>query len=498
MGWRVKNRTDWKIPFALLSFGLLSSTSLHAEVTLPSIFGDHMVLQQARIFPIWGKSSPRETVSVFIAGQSAQTTASADGSWKVMMRAIAPTDKSFTLVVQGKNRLEIHDVVVGDVWICAGGENMEFPLSDAVGGKDPQGEPGDQSLRFYVSEKIATDKPNQLGAGHWVLCTPENSPGFSAAGYFFARDLRSATHQTIGMIQCTWSGSNDEAWISHAGLSESPSFPRYSSKNMTNSLDQKTPSALFNGIISPLIRYAVTGVIWYSPESQEGCASLEYRRLFPRLIRDWRKQSEQRPLPFYFVQSAGFGDDEQVVEPFSGRDQISLPWLREGTACALTLSHTGMAVATDLGLPDEQQPPDKLDVGRRLALIARKEIYGEKIEAAGPSFHSMQIEGSTIRVTFDHVGSGLTLGISPFERDNVPVKVGTQLAGFAVAGSDGKWFQAAGHIENNTVLLSSDAVSHPMAVRYNWKGFPTGNLYNKEGLPVPPFRTDAEQPEGLK
>ena len=488
-----------KVSAFLLFLELLTGIALHAEVTLPAIFGDHMVLQQGTTLPIWGKAAPGEEVLVTLRQQSAQTVAAPNGSWRVMLRQLPVSPNATTLVVQGNNRIEIQDVLLGDVWLCAGEGNMEFPLSDAVEGKDEQSGMGDGYLRFFLADKTPSLMPEGQGSGHWVVCTPDAAAAFSAVGYFFARDLRNARQRPIGMIQCAWKQSPAQAWISQQGLDAKPSFSRHLSTSGLSEAGQKTSSALFNGMIHPLIPYAITGVIWYQGESNEGLDALEYRRLFPRLITDWRKQWGQGPTPFFFVSPAGFGDEEgPVVEPFSSDNHHpsrALPWLREGAACALALPNTGMAAATDLGLPDELYPPDKLDVGRRLALLARKRVYGEEIVDSGPAFQSMQTEGAKIRVKFSNVGSGLTLGGSPFQREDVSPSIATLLTGFALAGREGKWFPATGLIKGDTVLLSSDAVSHPTEVRYNWKGFAVGNLYNREGLPATPFRSDTAQPE---
>jgi sialate O-acetylesterase len=309
------------------------------------------------------------------------------------------------------------------------------------------------------------------------------------------------------MIQCAWGETPTQAWISRKGLSAPPSFSKYlaalnektSSFPESQSVNKNIPSVLFNGMIAPLVPYALTGVISYQGESNEGSEALEYRRLFPRLIRDWRKQWGQGAFPFFFVSLAGFGDTEgALVESITDDKQHARrgwPWLREGAACALSLPNTGMAVATDLGVAEDRLPADKLDVGRRLALLARKRLYGEEVVDLGPRYHSIHIEGAKLRVIFDSLGGGLTLGIPPFPQENSLIKLSTHLKGFAIAGADGKWFTAQGNIEGGSVLLSSDAVPFPRAVRYNWRGFPLGNLYNKEGLPAAPFRSDSFQPD---
>lgn len=488
------------IAFSAVAF--VSCGSLRGEVILPSIFCDHMVLQHGATLPVWGKASPGEVLTVSILGHSAKTIAASDGNWRVTLPPLVASSIPQHLIVQGNNRIEIQDVLIGDVWICAGDSNMEYPLSESTGGRDTQGEPPDHNLRFFYTPKSLSENPSRSTRGRWMTSSTQNSPSFSAVGYFFARDLRSSQHLPIGIIQCTEDESPAQTWVSHGGLSKKPSFSGYLTERVSQTADQKTPSSLFNRLMLPLLPYAITGVIWYQGESNEGFASLEYRRLFPRLIRDWREQWNQGSFPFFFVLAAGFGDQEgPVVESFMGDDhqaRRALPWLREGQSCALTLPNTGMAVATDLGISDERQPPDKLDVGRRLALLARKRVYGEAVVDSGPRFDEMSREGARIRVKFHDVGGGLTLGASPFQGNNDGPMLQTKLTGFAVAGADGKWYAATGLIDGNSVLLTCDAVQHPMEARYNWSGYPGGNLYNKEGLPAAPFRTDASQPYDLR
>lgn len=487
----------WRGFKLLLSF-MAAVNGLHAEVVLPPIFGDHMVLQQGTTLPVWGKASPGEIVTVSIAGRSVQTAASLDGMWRVTIPPLSALASSTELLVKGNNLINIQDVLIGDVWICAGEGNMDFPLAESTGGKDTQGEPADHALRFFcVPKSLATDSGYQP-RGRWMIASPLNSPAFSAIGYFFARDLRSTQRLPIGMIQCTTHESSVQAWISQRGLSAAPSLSGSLTKIASPENSQNAPSSLFNRLIKPLIPYALTGVIWYQGESEVGKAALNYRLYFQRLIRDWRTAWKQGPFPFFFVQSAGYGDMEgPVVESFYGEDhheRRGLPWLREGIACALRLPNTGMAVATDLGVPDEHIPPDKLDIGRRLALLARKRVYGENLVDAGPRYREMVCEGNRMRVWFQDSGGGLTLGVPPFPGDAEGPIIPTKLTGFAVAGNDHKWYAATARIEGKSVLLSSDAVQKPIAARYNWSGYTRGNLYNKEGLPAVPFRTDTAQP----
>ena len=476
----------------LLVILCLIVTGLHAEVTMPAIFGDHMVLQQGTTVPIWGFAAPGEKVSVSYAGREGECVTSASGRWRIMLRPLQYSKSPGSLVVNGSNRIEFRDVIVGDVWVCAGEGNMAMPLSEASGGMEAASK-GDFGLRCFTPMSTTAATPGGKGAGRWIVCTPESAPSFPAVPFFFARDLRASRQVPVGIINCSTDESAPIAsWMSRESLR---------GVEMKREVAGAAPTSLFNGMISPLLPYAMTGVIWYQGESDEGVAALRHRILLPRLIRDWRAHWKQGPFPFFTVSPSGFGGgDGSIVEPFLGDDgnpRRALPWLRESCLSSLALPATGIAVTTDLGLPDDRHPPDKLNVGRRLARLARHRVYGEEVADSGPSLRRMKIEGNKVRLDFESHGGGLTVAISPASsggENGEGSRVASSLKGFALAGADRKWFPATARIEGDEVILSSDAVPRPEAVRYNWKGSPPGNLYNREGLPAPPFRTDRDQP----
>lgn len=450
---------------------------------MPGIFGDHMVLQRGVTLPVWGTASPGEHISVTCGGQNAVTVADAAGKWRVILRPLEASDDPGSLVINGDNRIEYHDVIAGDVWLCAGGANMAMPLSEADGGREASAA-GDRSLRCYFPGPVGSADPmdpENKSRGHWEVCNPDTAPSFPAVGFFFARDLRAASHLPMGIINCS-SGSDApiSSWIP-------------SGKGIPGRGDM-----MFRRLLAPVIPYPITGILWYQGESDEGKGAPEYRRLLPQLIRDWRARWGVGPFPFYVVSLSGFGaEDGPCVEPFTcsdGSPDRGWPWLREGTACALTLPFTGMAVATDLGVPDDRCPPDKLNVGRRFALLARHRVYGENLADEGPRLSGMKAEGRQLRLFFESGGGGLTMGLSPTRREIIGSGSVPQLGGFAVSGADRKWYPASAAIDGDGVVVCSDAVERPIAVRYNWRGFPIGNLYNKAGLPAPPFRTDSDQP----
>jgi len=445
----------------------LLASPLRAAVTMPEIFGDHMVLQQGMTLPVWGKAAPGEHVSVLLGSRSASVVADAAGRWRVTLRPLPVTGEQLVLVINGEgSRLEFRDVVAGDVWICSGEGNMAAPLLDSFGGRNRSlREPG---LRFFVPGKHGE-------AGRWLILSPENECSISAVGFYFARDILATRHVPVGIVQCTAPHSSITEWLPFAGPSSVP------------------PSA-FSTLIRPIVPYAMTGVLWYQGESDEGERALQYRRLLPKLVRGWRTLWGQGPFSFYAVLPAGFGGtDGPPVEPYLGENgsvSRALPWLREGILALTTLPMTGVASAVDLGEPDDRYPSEKLDVGRRLARIARHGTYGEELVASGPVFHSLRMEAGKLRVTFTSVGGGLIPGLPPSRlREGAPSSV-SSLRGFAISGRDGRWYPADAVIEGNEVILSSRAVAEPLRVRYDWRGYPLGNLYNREGLPALPFRSD--------
>jgi sialate O-acetylesterase len=469
---------------------------LQAEVTMPPVFGDHMVLQQGVTLPVWGFASPGEKISLGFAGRYLETVADASGRWRLTMRPLPASLTPEVMVINGSNRIEIRDVIVGDVWICAGEGNMEMPLAQSDT-RLAASLPEDSALRCYVAE----GESGHRGRGHWEICSRGNTSLFSAVGYFFARDIRATRRIPIGMIQCTRRAAPITSWISRGALTNPPVPMAFLGGGKHSGEERKRASAsssLFQSMIAPLIPYAITGVLWYQGESDEGEAALPYRILLPRLIRDWRKLWGQGPFPFFSVSLAGFGEEGGgAVEPFygvRGKSRRGWPWIREGTAASLALPFTGVAEAVDLGNSVDPYPLDKLDVGRRLALLARHRVYGEPVCDTGPRYRSFKVEGKKVRVEFDHTGTGLTLAASPVSSDNGTALPPTILKGFALAGNDRKWFPATGRIEGKAVILESDSVKWPVAVRYGWKGNPEGNLYNREGLPASPFRSDSDQP----
>lgn len=459
--------------------------SLRAEISLAPIFSDHMVIQQGVTLPVWGTAAPGETVIVTCAGREERTVADGSGSWRLTLRPISFTGKTCELIVNGSNRIEIQDILPGDVWIAAGEAEMTAPLSNSVIGSRAASI-SDLGMRFYVRDSS--------GKSHWVAVSTKTSPTFPAVPFFFARDLRASRKIPIGVIDCTTTlPAPIDAWISTSGLTGLAPL------NRPGTGTGSSPSRLFQSLIKPLSPFAITGVIWDQGASDEGDHALRHRLFLAHLIRDWRRIWEQGPFPFIILLPPGNGSpDASAVESYlgdHGAPRRAWPWIREGIVSALRLPNTGIASAIDLA--DEDTEFDSLVAGRRLALTARHMVYGEELAYTGPVFRNARIEQSRMRLYFEGGKDGLTMGSTPGSGEAKGLKgfsVSSSLKGFALRGKEGRWFPAEARIDGETVLLSSDAVPKPVAARYNWKSLPLGNLYDRAGLPAPPFRTDSDQP----
>jgi sialate O-acetylesterase len=488
----------------ILALGFIGSFRLEADVKMPALFGDHMVLQQETKVPVWGKADPGEKVTVTAGDHSGSATTDASGKWRVDLPPFAPGAPPLTVTVSGKSSITFKDVLIGDVWLASGQSNMEFAMarygdfpadnSGYAGGvpdaKHDIDNSADPEMRlFHVVHHMAFDPADDL-VGEWELCKPESVELFSAVAYYFGKNLRENLHRPIGLIESCYGGTTSQPWTSLAGLQKDPPF-QDELNNLSNirkgnpdgkNIERHTPTVLFNGMIAPLIPYAMKGVIWYQGEDNGG-NPLPYRTLFPRLITDWREKWGQGDFPFFWVQLAGWGGN-------GGPAGNNWPLLREAQAMALSLPHTGMATAIDVGDTYDIHPIDKADVGARLALTARHVAYGQDVIDQGPVYDKMAVNGNAIRVSFTQLGGGLKIGSPPRKPLNEAPTPTTDLLGFVIAGADRKFVQAQAKIDGDGVVVSSPEVPNPVAVRYWWAHSTQANLYSNDGLPALPFRSD--------
>jgi len=487
-------------------------TTAHAEVSLPPLFADHMVLQRGRKLPVWGQADAGEKVTVSLAGQTKVATADADGAWRVDLDQVTSTD-ALTLTVSGKNQVEITDVLMGEVWLCSGQSNMNWRVQSSLNFAEEKAAANYPRIRHFQIGSKVSQTPLKTFTGRWAVCAPGTVGAFTAVGYFFGRTLHEATDVPIGLIHSSWGGTPAEAWTSRPvlgsieecrpilerfeqALERYPEAKEAYDKRMEDwkqkvkdakaagekpprrprppmgETHQHSPAGLYNGMINPLIPFAIRGAIWYQGESNAGRA-YQYRKLLPGMVNCWRTAWGQDDFPFGIVQLANFR--AQQTDP---NEASSWAELREAQLMtAQNTPNTGLAVIIDVGEDKNIHPKNKQDVGKRLGAWALATVYGRKRVYSGPVFESMSVEGSKARLKFTHAGGGLT------GRDG-------ELKGFAVAGEDKTFHWAEASIDGNSVVVSSPDVQKPVAVRYGWANNPTCTLYNKEGFPATPFRTD--------
>ena len=485
---------------------------LPGDLWLPSVFSDHMVLQRDMPVPVWGTATPGAEVTVELTGKSVAAKADGNGRWRVDLPAMA-AGGPFTLnVTSADAKRAFSDVLLGEVWLCSGQSNMDFTLASTAkrsfsGVTDWQKEVAaadHPKLRMFTAEWTMRENPQREVAGKWALCTPENAADFSAVAYYFGRAIQQNLNVPVGLVTCAFGASTIEAWIREGTLQSHPqfggllkdfgkkrtafrddpkAFENYGAalakwksgkapRNPDPVQDQHNPFVLHNGMIAPIAPYALRGAIWYQGESNMPTRKL-YTELQQALIEDWRDLWEKPEMPFYFVQLAAY--KAPSADP-AGGGQIAE--MREAQAKSLALPHTGMAVTIDIGDEKDVHPRNKLDVGKRLARLALSGTYGKPGVASGPLFREASVQDAGIRIQFDHVNGGL-------------VAKGGALRQFAIAGTDGKFLQADAVVDGESVLVSSRSILRPAYVRYAWADNPAGaNLYNSDGLPAAPFRTD--------
>jgi sialate O-acetylesterase len=468
---------------------LLIANSTQAEVTLPAIFSDHAVLQRDLPVPIWGTAGAGEEVTVTIAGQTKKATADGNGKWRVTLDPLS-VGEPLQLVVQGKNKLERNDILVGEVWICSGQSNMEWPMTLSTNGDLEIAAANHPNIRLVRVKGKGSQTPVEDFEGAWQVCSPQSVAGFSAVGYYFGRELQSHLGVPIGLIDNSWGGSACDAWIPRARMEGNPLYATQLTnwdaiaaayekdkdpKKAEQLVGNARPANLWNARVMPVLGYGIRGAIWYQGESNAGRA-YQYREMFPLMITSWREEWKQGEFPFYFVQLADFmAEQPQPTES---------AWAELREAQTMTqdkLPKTGQAVIIDIGEGTDIHPRNKLDVARRLARWALKNDYGRDVVAHSPRYESMAAKDGTVTVKFKDIGPAP--GLRTIDEN--------QVKGFQIAGADKRWVWAEARIMGpDQVAVRSFAVPEPVAVRYAWGDNPVCNLYNQAGLPVTPFRTD--------
>jgi sialate O-acetylesterase len=453
---------------------VITSESLYGEVKLPAIFGDNMVLQQKTDAAIWGTAVNNSTVKVITSWNNKMYTikAGSDGKWKVKVITSSAGGPYEISISDGKT-LKLKNVLIGEVWVCSGQSNMEMPVKGYMnqpitGSNDAIATSSNQGIRMFTVKKAASLQPVDDYTGSWQVCEPENVGEFSATGYFFGLYLNKVLNVPVGLINSSWGGTRIEPWISENGFKKFD-FVTLPDKSQQGTLSPQTPTVLFNAMINPMVGYGIKGAIWYQGESNRNEAD-KYERLLPGLVENWRSVWGVGDFPFYYIQ----------IAPFDyGTGGLSSAYLREAQLKASTaIPNIGMACIMDLGEKDNIHPADKKTGSERLALLALAKTYGKSGFAfSGPLFREMIVEGAVVKLTFKNAENGLT-------------SFGKELSCFEVAGANKRFFPAKALITATGITLMCPSVTEPVAVRYAFRDFIVGDLFNTEGLPASSFRTD--------
>jgi sialate O-acetylesterase len=486
--------------FLLVSLG--SAREPRGELKLHGLFSDGMILQRDMACPVWGTARPGDEVTVSILGRTKRATAGADGRWTVKLDPMSAGGPHELRV----NSLTIQGVMVGEVWLASGGANMELPVKSALIAKTEPDDAPVAMIRFFVIPRRDAERPERDVEGSWKSNRSESVADVSATAYFFARELRRRLNVPAGILQATVEYSTAEMWLSKETLAATPSLRALTVPHAINKANYELAHALYldsvrkakeaeqrgeppprilpkiprpdefsghwNGMIAPILPFAIRGVILDQGETETYRGS-GYRPELAAMIDGWRKAWGQGEFPFGFVQMTNVGRRQEELS------ETALPKFREAQTQGLKVPGTGMAVTVDLSDGTTLLPRNKEEVGRRLALWAEHKAYGRTdVVYSGPTYDSIKIEGNKARVFFKNAGSGLKIG-------------GDRLTGFALASDFRRFFWANATLEGNSVLLTCEDVPWPVAVRYGWADNADCNLFNQEGLPASPFRTDS-------
>ncbi|WP_309384475.1 sialate O-acetylesterase [Cerasicoccus frondis] len=514
---------------------LLTCNLVSADVTLPNLFSDHMVLQRDQVDPIWGKADPGEKVTVSFNGQSKETEADADGDWRVELEPMA-AGGPFEMVIQGNNEVVLKDILIGEVWVCSGQSNMQWIVNNTNNKEVEVLSANYPEIRLLSLPRVGTQEPQDNIDATWEVCSPETVGNFSAVGYFFGRRIHQTLDVPVGLIHNAWGGSSAEAWVPRELLEQDEQFASYIANHDQKAAEytdeihqekiaeyqeelarykangesgrhprwpsdprynQHRPGNIYNGGVLPLVGYGIRGMIWYQGESNSGRYET-YEDLINLMVGNFREQWDQGDFPFYYVQLADFSNEQDA--PSEG----GWPLIREAQTKTMdSLENSGMAVIIDIGEGRDIHPRNKQDVANRLARWALANDYGYDIAYRSPQYASMEVveleqpevedadsetdpsdsvapvKPKAIEVTFDHISQGLY----SFDTQEV--------VGFAIAGEDKQFVWAdAEIIGKDKVRVWSESVAEPVAVRYGWAMNPVVNLQDRNGLPVTPFRTD--------
>ena len=444
---------------------LTAHAAFAGSLQLGSPFTEHMVLQRGKPIPVWGTAAPSTPITVHLATQHAEATSDKDGKWNLTLNSLPAGGPYELTAAAGNESATVKDILIGDVWLCTGQSNMQMSLGECDDFANVTAVPH-PLLRLGKVGQAWTATPQHTAKIAWTLADAATAKTFSAVAYYFAHELDKdpvMKNVPIGLLEDCLGGTVIESWIPKSGLAA------FDPKDLQSSMFGIGPTILYNAMIAPLETTTFTGVIWYQGEGNSGQPE-RYEKLLPILFKSWREQFNDPRLPFLVVQLPDYATD------FGG---VYWQWIREAQAKAVANS-TDASLAVTINTNDgwNLHPQGKHDIGHRLALLARHDVYKESVTGRGPVFKSAKSDGARLIVTFDTAGSALSTGDAP-------------LHGFAIAGKDGVYQTADGIIDGDSVILTSPLVPEPVTVRYAWAGTPCSTLENLAGLPAAPFRTDS-------
>ena len=475
----MKNKFHIHLASFIAAFAFCPAIAM-ADIKLPSVIGNHMVLQQGEPVPIWGYAEPGEEISVSFGGSNVSAKADADGKWLVKLPSMKANAKGAKMVVKGSNEIVLEDVLVGEVWLCSGQSNMEWTVARSANAKEEIAAANYPLIRHIKVPHRPSDKPeNDVNTSGWQAATPATARNFTAVGFYFARELLSELNVPIGLIGSNWGGTRIEPWTAPEGFKAVPALKEEFADKLSefphkngNRVHHQSPLALYNGMISPLLPYAIKGALWYQGESNNG-EGMRYHEKMKALIAGWRSVWNKPDLPFYFVQLAPFN---------YRRNPKELPGIWQAQLETLKVPHTGMAVTTDIATLRDIHPPNKQDVGKRLSLWALAKDYGQKdIVFTGPLFEKVDHAEGKGRIT---VHFQKTDG----KQNGLKTTDGKPPTHFEVAGEDGVWHPGkATIVYGNHIMVESDQVAKPVHARFAWDQAAVPNLVNRAGLPASPF-----------
>ena len=457
----------------IVSTLFILSFQLKAEVKLPAIFGDNMVLQQQTDAAIWGTAKANKTVKVSTSWnkKSYSTKTDSNGNWKLKVKT-PEAGGPFSITISDGTTLKLNNVLIGEVWVCSGQSNMQMIMNGyqnqpVLGSNEAIATSTNKSIRLITIKREKSLERSDNFSGEWQECNPGNVGNFSATAYFFGKMIQNALNVPVGLICSSWGGTRIEPWISENGFEEFD-WVNLPDKNMKDDFNQQTPTVLFNAMISPMVGFAIKGGLWYQGESNRN-EPKEYEKLMPGLIKNWRAEWGIGDFPFYYCQ----------IAPYNYGRGLNSAFLREAQFKASTaIENIGMACLMDVGEKSCIHPADKKAAGERLAFLALAKTYDMAgFEFSGPTLKEMTVEGSVVKLTFNHAKYGLNT-------------FGKELVNFKVAGENKRFHPAKAFITHKGITLFSPSVEEPVAVRYAFDDWVVGELFNNEGLPASSFRTD--------